>query len=117
MSFEIFQQLEANQSTMQLAIPGKLRTSYSANFLSNRSLRLISFSNNRSHAIPLFIALNILPVDMLYTETVATIIHDVFTNSTHKNIRQLFLTHLMSIHTIHVSLRQRNSTFRNLDWI
>ena len=59
--------------------------------LQKRALRLISFSNNRSHAIPLFIALNILPVDMLYTETVATIMHDVFTNSTPKNIRQLFL--------------------------
>ena len=82
MSLGIIQQLEANQSTLQLAIPGKLRTTYSANFLSNISLRFVSFSNNRSHAIPLFIALNILPVDMLYTETVAMIMHDVFTNST-----------------------------------
>ena len=50
--------------------------------LQKRVLHVIFFSNKRSHVIPLFVALNILPVDMLYTETVATIMHDVFTNST-----------------------------------
>ena len=34
--------------------------------LQKHALRLISFSNNRSHAIPSFIALNIFPVDMLF---------------------------------------------------
>ena len=59
--------------------------------LQKRALRLIFFSNKRSRAIPLFIASNILPVDMLYFETVSTIMHDVFTNSTPNNIRQLFI--------------------------
>ena len=65
--------------------------------LQKRALRLISFSNNRSHAIPLFIALNILPVHLSYSETVDTIMHDVFTNSTPKNIRQLFI-HSSNVH-------------------
>ena len=59
--------------------------------LQKRALRLIFFSNKRSRAIPLFIASNILPVDMLYFETVSTIMNDVFTNSTPNNIRQLFI--------------------------
>ena len=72
--------------------------------LQKRALRLISFSNNRSHAIPLFIALNILPVAMLYTETVATIMHDVFTNST----PQLFI-HSSGVHAhnTHFSLAKK----------
>ena len=65
-----------------------------------RALRLIFFSNKRSHAIPLFFASNILPVDMLYSETVSTITHDVFTNSAPKNIRQLFIHSSMHISSL-----------------
>ena len=54
--------------------------------LQKRALRLIFFSNNRTHAIPLFIISNI-----LYFETVSTIMHDVSTNSTPWNICQLFI--------------------------
>ena len=59
--------------------------------LQKRALRLIFFASKRSHAIPLFVASNILPVNMLYFETVSTIMHDVSTHSTPKNIRELFI--------------------------
>ena len=59
--------------------------------LQKRALRLIFFSSKRSHAIPLFVAFNILPINMLYFETVSTIMHDVSTRSTPDNIRELFL--------------------------
>ena len=59
--------------------------------LQKRALRLIFFSSKRSHAIPLFVASNILPVNMLYFETVSTIMHDVSTCSTPQNIRGLFI--------------------------
>ena len=44
----------------------------------------------------LFITSNILPV-MLYFETVSAIMHDVSTNSTPRNIRQLFI-HSSDVH-------------------
>ena len=53
--------------------------------LQKRILRLIFFASKRSHAIPLFVASNFLPVNMLYFETVSTIMHDVTTHSTPKN--------------------------------
>ena len=66
--------------------------------LQKRALRLIFFSNNRTHAIPLFITSNILPVNMLYFETVSAIMHDVSTTgSTPCNIRQLFI-HSSDVH-------------------
>ena len=58
--------------------------------LQKRALRLIFFSSNRCHAIPLFVSSNILPVDMLYFETVSTVMHDISTNSAPRNICDLF---------------------------
>ena len=49
--------------------------------LPKRALRLIFFSSKRSHSIPLFVASNILPINVLYFETVSTIMHDVSTRS------------------------------------
>ena len=65
--------------------------------LQKRALRLIFFSSKRSHAIPLFVASNILPINMLYFETVSTIMHDVSTRSTPQNIRELFI-HSSDVH-------------------
>ena len=65
--------------------------------LQKRALRLIFLASKRSHAIPLFVASNILPVNMLYFETVSTIMHDVSTHSTRKNIRELFI-HASDVH-------------------
>ena len=58
--------------------------------LQKRALRLIFFSSKTPHAIPLFVASNILPINMLYFETVSTTMHDVSTRSTFQNIRELF---------------------------
>ena len=82
------------------------------------NFRLIFFSNKRSHAIPLFIASNILPVNMLYFETVSAIMHDVSTNSTPRNIRQLFIHHSSDVHTHNTrSSSTKKFIFRNLDCV
>ena len=65
--------------------------------LQKRALRLIFFSSKRSHAIPLFVVSNILPINMLYFETVSTIMHDVSTRSTPQNIGELFI-HSSDVH-------------------
>ena len=76
--------------------------------LQKRALRLIFFSNKRSYAISLFIASNVL---MLYSETVSTMMHDVFSNSTPKNIRQLFV-HSSDVHAHNTSFSSaRNFIF------
>ena len=65
--------------------------------LQKRALRLIFFASKRSCAVPLFVASNILPVNMLYFETVSTIMHDVSIHSTPKNNRELFI-HASDVH-------------------
>ena len=64
--------------------------------LQKRAFRIIFFSSKISHAIPLFIASTILPVSMLYFETVSTILYDVCIRSTPKNI--IIFIHLSDIH-------------------
>ena len=59
--------------------------------LQKRALRLIYFCKSRSHAIPLFLSSNILPIDMLYFETVSTLVrYDISNTSAPKNIQKLF---------------------------
>ena len=67
--------------------------------LQKHALCLIFFASKRSHAIPLFVASNILPINTFYFETVSTIMHDVSTRSTPtcKNIRELFI-HSSDVH-------------------
>ena len=48
--------------------------------LQKRVLRLMYFFEPRAHAVSLFITLNILPINMLYVETVPSNISDLFTN-------------------------------------
>ena len=48
------------------------------------------FAGNRSHAIPLFVSANALPLNILYFETVSSLMHDIFTNSVPQNICDLF---------------------------
>ena len=80
-----------------------------------RLLRLIFFSNKRSYAISLFIASNIL---MLYSETVSTMMHDVFLIQHLRIFVSFLLIHLMSMHIIQVSLQQGTLySLRNLDWV
>ena len=47
--------------------------------LQKRALRLMFFAGNRSHAIPLFVSANVLPLNMLYFETVCSLLHDIST--------------------------------------
>ena len=78
--------------------------------LQKRALRLIFFASNRSHAIPLFVASNILPVNMLYIETVSTIMHDVSTHCTPKNIRELFI-HAPDVHAYNTRFSGADNLF------
>ena len=58
--------------------------------LQKRALRLMFFSGNRSHAIPLFVSTNVLSLKMLYFETVCSLMHDICFNSAPQNIWDLF---------------------------
>ena len=78
--------------------------------LQKRALRLIFFASKRSHAIPLFVASNILPVNMLYFETVSAIVHDVSTHSTPKNIRELFI-HASDVHAYNTRFSGADNLF------
>ena len=56
------------------------------------------FTSNRSHAIPFSNSANILPLNMLYFETVCSLIHDFSTTFAPRNICRLF-TYLSDVHT------------------
>ena len=56
------------------------------------------FAGNRSQAIPLFVSANVLPLNMLYFETVCSLMHDISTNSAPQNICDLF-TYSSDVHT------------------
>ena len=58
--------------------------------LQKRALRLIYFTSYRSHAIPLFISSNTIPINMLYFKSVSILMHDVFNKQTPCNISDLF---------------------------
>ena len=48
------------------------------------------FAGNRPHAIPLFVSAYVLPLNMLYFETVCSLMHNISTNSAPQNICDLF---------------------------
>ena len=56
------------------------------------------FAGNRSHAVPLFVSANVLPLNMLHFETVCSLMHDIYTNSAPQNICDLF-TCSSDVHT------------------
>ena len=56
------------------------------------------FAGNRSHAIPLFVSADVLPLNMLYFETVCSLMHDICINSAPQNICDLF-TCSSDVHT------------------
>ena len=66
--------------------------------LQKRVLRLMYFSEPRAHAVSLFTTSNILPVNMLYVETVSSLMYDVSRLSVASNISDLF-TQVNKIHT------------------
>ena len=79
--------------------------------LQKRALRLIYFATSREHAVPLFIASNVLPVNMLYYKTVSTLMHDVKNNMAPPNILNLF-TSVRSVHTYHTSDKLHRKYYR-----
>ena len=58
--------------------------------LQKRALRIISFSDRRDHAIPLFIDANVLPLNFSYYQTISTLMHDVHKNKVPSGILNLF---------------------------
>ena len=58
--------------------------------LQKRVLRLMYFSEPRAHAVSLFITSNILPINILYVETVSSLMYNVSRLSVPSNISDLF---------------------------
>ena len=59
--------------------------------LQKRVFRLMYFCEPRAHAVPLFISSKILPLNMLYVETVSSIMFDVSRLTVPTNISNLFI--------------------------
>ena len=70
------------------------------------------FTSNRSHAIPFFISANILPLKMLYFETVCSLMHDISTNSAPRNICRLF-TYSNDVHTYNTRFSDAGNFYVN----
>ena len=63
----------------------------------------MNFSKPRTHAVPLFISSKILPINMLYFETMSTLMYDISNNSLPQNISRL-LSKSNSIHPYKLGL-------------
>ena len=74
-----------------------------------RVLRLMYFSEPRARAVSLFITSNILPINMLYVETVSSLMYDVSRLSVPSNISDHF-TKVNKIHT-HKTRSSLQATF------
>ena len=59
--------------------------------LQNRVLRLMYFSEPRAHAVPLFTSSKMLPLNMLYVETVSSIMFDISCLTGPTNVINLFI--------------------------
>ena len=59
--------------------------------LQKRALRLIYFSDRRAHAILLFLRSGVLPMNMLYFEYTANLMHDITNNRASFRISELFI--------------------------
>ena len=58
--------------------------------LQKRAICFMNFSKPRTHVVPLFISSKILPINMLYFETMSTSMYDISNNSAPQNISTLF---------------------------
>ena len=58
--------------------------------LQKRALRIINFSVRRNHAIPLFTDANVLPLNVLYYQTISNLMHDFHNNVVRSGILNLF---------------------------
>ena len=81
--------------------------------LQKRALRLMFFAGNRSHAMPLFVSANVLPLSMLYFETVCFLMHDISTNSAPQNICDVF-TCSSDVHTCNTRFSDAGNFYVNI---
>ena len=70
------------------------------------------FAGNRSHAIPLFVSAKVLPLNMLYFETVCSLMHDISTNSAPQNICDVF-TCSSDVHTYNTRFSDASNLYVN----
>ena len=69
------------------------------------------FAGNRSYAIPLFVSANVSLLNMLYFETVCSLMHDIIsTNSAPQNICDLF-TCSSDVHTYNARFSDAGNLF------
>ena len=73
---------------------------------------LIAFAGHRFHAIPLFVSANVLPLNMLYFETVCSLMHAISTNSAPQNICDLF-TYSSDVHTYNTRFSDAGNLYVN----
>ena len=59
--------------------------------LQKRALCIMHFSNPRAHEVPLFVSAKILPLNLLYSETVSNLMYDISKNSAPENICYNFI--------------------------
>ena len=59
--------------------------------LQKRVLRFIFFANQRESAIPLFVRSNIPPLNIIYFQSVASLVYDVIHENCPDNLLQLFM--------------------------
>ena len=74
--------------------------------LQKRTIRFMNFSKPRTHAVSLFISSKILPINMLYLETMSTLMYDISNNSAPQNISTLF----KKSNLIHPGYKTRSSS-------
>ena len=80
--------------------------------LQKRAFRLMFFAGNRYHVIPLFVSANVLPLNMLYFETICSLMHDISTNSAPQNICDLF-TCSSDVHTYNTRFSDASNFYVN----
>ena len=75
-----------------ICVWGRAAKSYISKLLvlQKRALRLIYFAPRDTHAVPLFIKSKILPVNLIYFDTVANRMHDIWKGLAPSPIRTLF---------------------------
>ena len=76
--------------------------------LQKRVIRLVYFADKKTHAAPLFVSAQILPLHFLYHRSLAILMHDISTHSAPPNLLNLFQK-VSSIHTY----KTRSSTSKN----
>ena len=78
--------------------------------LQKRVLRFIFFANQRESAIPLFIKSNILPLNIIHCQSVASFVHDVVKENCPKNLLRLF-TSIKDIHSYNTRFAVTNKLY------